>query len=78
VTESGRDEIDGTRDLGQGAGYGKGDGGVFGIDQVGNVQGRFAVEVVSRLVRLFGAETAESGWPAFQVGPFGLGRAFLF
>ncbi len=67
AAESGGDLIDGAGDLGQGAGYGGGDGGVFGVDQVRDFEGGFAVEIVGGLVGLFGAEAAEF---AFQVGAF--------
>jgi hypothetical protein len=63
--------IDGAGDLGQGVGNGEGDGGVFGVDEVGDVERGFAVEVVGGLVGLLGAETAERGGLGFQVGPFG-------
>ncbi|MGB8750496.1 MAG: hypothetical protein WCD06_01775 [Candidatus Sulfotelmatobacter sp.] len=46
--------IDGAGDLGQGAGYGLGYGGVLGVDEAGDLEGRFAVEVVGGLVRLLG------------------------
>jgi hypothetical protein len=60
--------IDGAGDVGQSAGYGLGYGGVFGIDELGDCEGRFAIEIVGGVVGLLGAEAAEWGW--FQVGAF--------
>jgi hypothetical protein len=55
LAEGGGYLIDGTGNLRESAVYGQGDGGVFGVDEAGNLEGGFAVEVARGLVRLLGA-----------------------
>jgi hypothetical protein len=68
AAEGGGDLIDGASDLRQSARYCEAYGGIFGIDELGDFEGRFLVEIVGCLVGLLGTEAAEWGW--FQVGAF--------
>src|SRR5258708_2631296 len=70
VAKSGGELFDGAGDLREGTGYGEGDGGVFSVDEGGDFEGGFAVEVLGGSVELFGAEAAESGRVRFQSWPF--------
>src|SRR6202023_2183239 len=65
AAEGGGDEIDGARNLGKNAGHGESDGEIFGVNQSGDFEGRFLVEVEGGVVGLFGTQSAKRGG-AFQ------------
>lgn len=66
AAERGGNLVDGVANLRQDAGYGEGDGGVFGINESGDFECGFSVEVLGRVVGLLGAEPAESGRKSSQ------------
>ena len=56
---------DHARNLGKNAGHGESDSEIFGVNQSGDFEGRFLVEVEGGVVGLFGTQAAKR-WVAFQ------------